>query len=68
MNNNNDQVFTLIIVGYADVNHAPFGEREGPIHMTNLDCFGTEHKLVECYYRNIRQHFQRWSVVCTNGK
>ena len=59
------------IDGYADVSRccARFGEGSGPIRMNYLRCTGTEHKLVDCYYRhNTYGHNEDWSVTCANGK
>ena len=49
--------------------YAAFGIGSGPIHMNNLDCSGTEYKVVDCDYEDNTYHYNSdWSVICKNGK
>ena len=66
-----NQIFIFIIDGFADASRccAAFGIGSGPIHMNNLDCSGTEYKLLACDYEDSTYHHNSdWSVICNNGK
>ena len=61
---------SLIPDGYSDESYccSTFGNSNALIHMNYLECFGTEYKLVDCYYENgTYQYDEDWSVTCKNG-
>ena len=61
----------ILTDSFSDVDRccAVFGEGSGPIHMSFLDCSGTEYKLLDCGFENSTdQHDEDWSITCNNGK
>ena len=63
-------VYYFLTDNFSDMDRccASFGEGSGPIHMSFLDCTGTEYKLLDCGYENSTdRHNEDWSITCNNG-
>ena len=62
----------IIIDGWNGRNSyccARFGYGSGAIHMNDLSCSGTEHKLLECGYSSgTNNHRRDWSISCKDGQ
>ena len=49
---------------------AQFGQGNGPIHIDDLACSGSEYRIINCRYDNDTSdchHGEDWSVYCSIG-
>ncbi len=49
--------------------NARFGPGSGPIHLDDVNCLGTETRIIDCSYTSVSNcfHFEDASVSCTEN-
>ena len=61
----------IILPTGATYNNIYFGDVNDPIHLTNPGCYGSEHRITDCWYNNNTvgySHIEDWSVICNIGQ